>query len=189
MSRRVVLFLVLAVVVVLLGAAVGLVVSNKSALEDDRSAIDARWTTVRAPLAARYDALGQVGAALAGAGAQDRTYTKDLDAELGVWKQLAASGRPHPSAEAASANRLEGLATRVRVNVARSVRLTRDAGIAQAFSAFDGAVVPPPDIQRYNRAVQNYQDTRTDSLKRLAAKVLGFGPRPLLVVGAPPPTG
>jgi type II secretory pathway pseudopilin PulG len=185
MSRRVLLLLAV-VVVIALGAATALVVTNQSALADGRSAVDNRWDTLRGALAARYDALGQVATALGNAGAQDRTYTVDLNAELADWKQLSASTQARPAAEAVSANRLEGLATRARVNVIRSARLSRDPVIAEAFSGFDTAVVPPPDVRRYNRAVRHYQDTRSAPLKRLGASVLGFDARPVLVVGPSP---
>jgi len=180
MSRRV-RFLLL-VVVLLAGGAAVLVVSSQSDLEDRRDRVDARWSTLRAPLSTRYDHLSALAEALAAAGASDRTYAEDLAAELGTWRDLVRSGRPQPGAEAASANRLEGLAVRARENVAHSARLSRDPGIAAALAAFDAALVPPAEVGAYNRAVRRYQSTRTETLAQVAADLLGYGTRPVLVV-------
>ncbi len=62
--------------------------------------------------------------------------------------------RARRGAEAASANRLEGLAARTRVNVARSARLNRDPGVTQGLAAFDAALVPNDAVEAYNRAVR-----------------------------------
>lgn len=184
MSRRVVLLLVLAIVVVV-GAAGVLVVTARPSLEDRRDAVDARWASLRDPLATRYDGLRQVGDALATAGAGERTYAVELAGALDEWAAFARD--PDPAAEATIANQLEGVAARVRANVAASARLGRDPTIAAAFGAFDRALVPPPAVRAYNRAVRRYQDARTDTLKQVPADLLGYDPRPILVIGAPPP--
>ena len=186
MTRRVILFLVLAILVVV-GAGVALVISARPALHDDRQAVDTRWTALRAPLATRYQGLDQLGTALGAAGAGQRSYTVALTDELDTWATLARRPDPSPAAEAASANRLEGLAARVRANVAKSARLSRDPGVTQALGAFDAALVPTADVDAYNRAVRRYQATRTATLKRLPADLLGYDARPVLVVGVTAP--
>ena len=186
MSRRVVLFLVLAILVVV-GAGVAVVATARPALDDDRQAVDARWTTLRGPLASRYEGLDQLATALSSAGAGERTYTVALADELRVWADLARSTDPDPDAEATAANRLEGLAARVRANVARSARLGRDPGVTQALAAFDAALVPTAEVEAYNRAVRRYQATRTDTLKRIPADLLGYDARPVLVIGVAAP--
>lgn len=183
MSRRV---LLLVLVIVVVGGTAALMVTARPALSDGRDAVDARWEPLRPSLATRYTGLGQLAAALTAAGAGDRSYAIDLADETGRWATLADDSTPDADAEAATANRLEGLAVRTRVNVARSARLSRDPGIVEAFAAFDAALVSSPDAQRYNRAVRRYQVTRTDALKRIPAALLGYGPRPVLVVGVPP---
>jgi hypothetical protein len=181
MSRRVVLLSVLAVVVA--GAGVALVAAARPALDDARRAVDVRWATLRGPLAARYDALGEVAGALAAGGAAQRSYTADLRDALADWQELRGRPDPDAGAEAVSANRLEGLAARVRSNVAQSARLRADPVIGDAVAAFDAALVPPPAVRAYNRAVRSYQSTRRELLHRLPADLLGYGPRPLLVIG------
>ncbi len=184
MSRRVLVFLVLGVVLVV-GVGTALVVSGRSALSDDRDAVDARWATLRPAAVTRYQALGQLSQALGAVGAGDRTYSKDLAAALEEWRRLVDRPTPDPGPEAETANRLEGLANRVRVTMAASARLSRDPAITGAFEAFDVALLPPPEVRAYNRAVRKYQDTRSGVRERLAASVLGYGPRAVLVIGRP----
>src|SRR4051794_9125662 len=186
MSRRGLLFLVL-VIVVIAGAAVGLVVTTRPALSDGRAAVDARWADLRAPLEARYDGLGQLAGALGAAGAGDRSYAVDLAEETARWQALVGRSHRDAGAEAVAANRLEGLAARTRVNVARSVRLSRDAGITQGLAAFDASIVPNDAVESYNRAVRRYQSTRTDALKQIPAGLLGYEARPVLVIGGVAP--
>ena len=188
MSRRVGL-LVLVVVLLLAGVVVALMVSARSPLQDGRDAVDGRWVPLRAPLAARYEALGQVAAGLDAAGAGDRTYAVDLKDRLDDWDRLAKSASPNADAEAVLANQLEGLATRVRTNIGGSGRLSRDQNLAGAFTAYDAALVPPPAVSAYNRAVRRYERTRDETLKRLPAQLLGFDERPILVIGPPPGVG
>jgi hypothetical protein len=188
MSRRVGL-LVLVVVLLLAGVVVALAVTARSPLEDGRDAVDGRWVPLRAPLATRYQALGQVTSGLDAAGAGQRTYAVDLKQRLDAWDRLAKSSSPDARTEAAVANELEGLATRVRRNIAGSGRLSRDQSLAGAFTAFDSALVPQPAVTAYNRAVRQYESTRHETLKRLPAKLLGFDERPILVIGPPPGAG
>lgn len=188
MTRR--LLVLLAVVLVLAaGGAAAVVVTARPDLDDDRSTVDARWATLRAPLATRYDGLGRLTDALAAVGAGDRTYTVDLAEGVGTWRALAGRPDPDPAAEAAAANRLEGLATRTRVNIAGSARLSRDPEVAAALAAFDSALVPADDVRAYNRAVRSYQSTRTDTLAQVPADLLGYDVRPVLVIGGTTGTG
>jgi hypothetical protein len=186
MSRRVGL-LVLVVALLLAAVVVGVALSARSPLQDGRDAVDGRWVPLRVPLAARYDALGQVVAGLDAAG--ERTYAVDLSDRLDEWNRLVKSSSPDAGSEAAVANELEGLATRVRTNIASSGRLSRDQNLAGAFTAFDAALVSPPDVSAYNHAVRRYEDTRHETLKRFPARLLGFDARPILVIGPPPGAG
>jgi hypothetical protein len=164
---------------------VATVVSVQPKLSDARDRVDARWTPLRAPLATRYDALAKVGQAFATAGAASRTVTKDLDAQLRHWQQLAALGDAHaqPDAEAGAANDLEALARRARANFAASDKLKTDKGIAAAFATFDQSVPPAGAITAYNAAVRSYEHERTGTMHRLVASVFGYGDRPALVLG------
>ena len=188
MSRRVGL-LVLVVALLLAAVVVVLALSARSPLQDGRDAVDGRWVPLRVPLASRYDALGQVVAGLDAAGAGERTYAVDLSDRLDEWNRLVKSSSPDAASEAAVANELEGLATRVRTNIASSGRLSRDQNLAGAFTAFDAALVSPPAVSAYNHAVRRYEDTRHETLKRFPARLLGFDARPILVIGPPPGVG
>jgi hypothetical protein len=185
MSRRVGL-IVLVVVLLLAGVVVVLAVTARSPLQDGRDAVDGHWVPLRATLTARYQALGQVATGLDAAGVGERTYSVDLKDRLDEWNRLAKSSSSDPATEAVVANELEGLATRVRRDIAGSGRLSRDQNLAGSFTAFDAALVPQPAVTAYNRAVRRYENTRRETFKRLPAKLLGFDERPILVIGPQP---
>jgi hypothetical protein len=186
MARRVIVLSLLATVLVV-GGAGAVLLRTRPDLEDRRSAVDARWAALRGPLVTRYDGLARLSDALGAAGAGERTYAVALAEEVGTWVALADRDEPDPGAEAASANRLEGLANRIRVNVAGSARLSRDAAVVDALSAYDAALVPDPEVGAYNRSARRYHTTRTDTVSRLPADLLGFEARPALVLGSAPP--
>lgn len=180
MSRRVAILVLL--IVVLVGGAIALVVTARPPLVEDRDAVDARWAALRTPLADRYARLDGVATELSAAGAGERTYTVELADALEDWDGLLDEASAEPDAEAAAANRLEGLATRARVNIVASSRLRNNPAITAALEAFDLALVPPPAVDAYNRAVRRYEGTRSETAKRLTASLLGFDPRPTLQV-------
>jgi hypothetical protein len=178
-------WILLVLVLLLVGAVVAAALLVRPKLMDAEAAVDTAWTPLRAPLAARYTALGGVATALTAAGETDRPVTTELTAELERWNALALRGPKHTdaTAEARAADQLEALARRARANVAGSARLAADPAITAAFAAFDTAIVPPKDIAAYNRAVRKYQDTREGRLESIVANVLGYEARPELVVG------
>lgn len=174
----------LLVVVALSAAAAYLFVQPD--LADGRDRVDDAWSPLRAPLAARYEALGVLTQALVDAGAADRAVAKDLTATLQRWSRFALRGPEHtdPGAETAIANDLEALGRRTRANIAASARLNTNPGVVGALGAFDLAVIPPPLVNAYNRAVRTYQDARDGTVASLLAKVLAFDARPVLQIGA-----
>jgi hypothetical protein len=184
MSRRVRWLIVIALVLVVAGA-VAAVLTIQPKLSDARDRVDARWSAVRPHLVARYTALGGVAQALKDAGETNRSVTKDLDAALPRWSKLALLGAEHtdPGVEASTANELEALARRVRANIVASDRLKTNAAILAAFTTFDQAVVPPPDVKAYNASVRRYEDEREGAIHHLVASVLGFATRSELLVG------
>ena len=175
-------FLVIAVLVALVVAAVVLV---RPGLEDDRDRVDTRWTPLRPTLVTRYAKLESVATALRDAGAGDRAVTADLSTALDRWNRYALLGPKHTNAalEATLANDLEGLARRVRANYIASEKLKSNAALRAAIDAFDQAVVPPPAVRAYNRAVRTYEDDRSGFFERIVAGALGYDSRPVLIVG------
>lgn len=155
-------------------------------LADGRDRVDSTWSPLRAPLAVRYEALGALTQALVDAGAADRAVTKDLTVALQRWNRFALRGPTHtdPGAEAAIANDLEALGRRTRANIAASARLNTNPGVVAALGAFDLAVIPPPLVNVYNRAVRTYEDARGGTIDSFVAKVLAFDARPVLQIGA-----
>ncbi len=155
-------------------------------LADGRDRVDDAWGPLRAPLAVRYEALGALTQALVDAGASDRSVTEDLTVALQRWSRFALRGPTHtdPGAEATIANDLEALGRRTRANIAASARLNTNPGVVAALGAFDLAVIPPPLVDAYNRAVRTYQDARGGTIDSLVAKALAFDARPVLQIGA-----
>lgn len=178
-------WIVLVVVLLVVAGVVAAALLVRPNLVDTQAAADEQWTPLRAPLAARYTALGGVADALVAAGEDDRAVTQELQAELARWDAFALRGPKHtdPAAETASADQLEGLARRARANVFASPRLAANPTIVAAFAAFDQAVVPPAAVKSYNRAVREYQDAREGRIEALVAKVLGYDARPELIIG------
>jgi hypothetical protein len=179
--RRRLVWLALAVVAVVVVLAVIAVVTTQPDLSDHRDQVDRAWTPLRPPLVARYQALGSVLQALDSAGAQGRTVTKDLAATLARWQRVARVD--DPASQAPLANDLEALATRVQANVAASDRLNASTSIKPALQTFHNALVSPPAVAAYNRAVRAYQHARTGTIRGLVADVLSFDARPQLVLG------
>jgi hypothetical protein len=183
MRRRVRWLVIVAVLVVLAVIAAGVLISPE--IGDARDRVDARWTPLRSPLAARYEALAALTATMHDAGAGERAVTEELDEVLPRWEQLALKGPTHTDAgrEARTANELEALARRLRANITGSDLLNGNATLTAALAAFDLAVVPEPTIAAYNRDVRRYEDERSGAIKAFIASIFGYDSRPLLVVG------
>jgi hypothetical protein len=184
MRRRVRWVVIGVAALVIAGAAAALVVV-KPDLARARDRVDLRWTPLREPLDTRYQTLAGVATALDSAGAADRAATLALDDALARWSKLALRGPKHTNAavEAKTANELEALARRVRANIAGSDRLAANPAVTGALLAFDQAVVPVPTITAYNRAVRQYEDERSGTIRRLVADAFSYEPRSLLLVG------
>ena len=178
--RRWVKWLALAVVALVVAGLVIAVVTVQPRLADARDSVDHAWAPLRVPLIARYQRLGGVMVALDAAGARERTVTKDLTAALAQWQRTAPTD--NPGAQAPLADELEALALRARVNVQHSDRLKANPGLLAAFGAYDQAIVNPPAVVAYNRAVSTYQQRRTSTAGRIVAALFGFGDRPVLTI-------
>jgi hypothetical protein len=178
-------WIVLVVVVLLVAISLAGALLVRPDLVDARDRVDARWADLRSDLAARYDALGAVRDALDAAGAGDRSVTRALRRELGHWAELRGRRQVDAAAEAASANSLEALARRAKVNRTASDRLRADPNLAAAVLEFDQQVVSQPAVRLYNQAVRSYETTRTGTFERIVAGVLGFESRPTLLLAPP----
>jgi hypothetical protein len=181
MARRV-RRLAVVVLVLLIAGAVAVALTTRPRLEDKRDEVDRAWTPLRAPLVARYEQLAGVNAQMGAAGAGDRSVTRALGTTLARWDRLrrAGDGDVDADAEAATADQLEGLATRVRAIVQSSDRLRGVDPLNQALAVFQGAVPPLPVVKTYNDAAQEYEDTRNSFLRRPVADLFGYDSRPQL---------
>ncbi len=104
----------------------------------------------------------------------------DTQRELAAWKKAVADGGQEQQAD--SANRLEGLGVRLRANVLASPRLAGVPEISDALAAYGTSVPDPNLVERYNRAVGTYEDSRTDTLHVPVARLFGFDSRPTFVI-------
>jgi hypothetical protein len=176
---------VVALVVVLLAVAAGAaVLLVRPDLADAADRADDRWTPLRAPLTARYQALAVVAQTLHEGGAAERAVTKELDAVLERWGRLTLKGDAHtdPVVETTVANQLEGLARRVGSNIVGSARLAYNEALSNAMAAFNQVIPNLSTIEAYNRAVRAYEDQREGAIKRLVAGLLGYDSRPQLAL-------
>ena len=178
--RRWVKWLALAVVALVVAGLVVAVVTVRPRLADARDGVDHAWAPLRAPLVVRYQRLSGIVLALNAAGAQQRAVTKDLTAALAQWQRVAATD--DPGAQAPLADELEALALRARANIQHSDRLRQNPTLQTAFGAYDQAIVNPPAVAAYNRAVHTYQQRRTSTAGRIVAALFGFGDRPVLMI-------
>jgi hypothetical protein len=166
-------------VLLLVAGAVALVFVQKPTLDDNRDAVDARWSAMRPALVSRYDRLDsalQVFVVAAG----ERTVASDIQRELAAWKRAIADGGQERQADAA--NRLEGLGVRIRANVLASPRLSTVPEISDALTAYDTSAPGADLVERYNRAVETYEDNRTDTLHVPVARLFGFDSRPTFAI-------
>jgi hypothetical protein len=181
MARRV-RRLAVVVLLLLIAGAVALVLTTRPGLEDKRDDVERAWTPLRAPLGGRYERLAAVNAEMRAAGAGDRSVTRALGTTLAHWDRLrrANDGDADADAEAETADRLEGLAARVRAIALSSDRLRAVDPLNQSLAAFQGAAPPLPAVKSYNDAAQEYENARNGVLRRPVAKLFGYDSRPQL---------
>jgi hypothetical protein len=172
-------WILVVVLVLVIAGAIALVVVQKPTLDDDRKAVDARWSALRPALVTRYDHLDAALQAFVAA-AGERTVATDTQRELDAWKKAVANGGQERQAD--SANSLEGLGVRMRANVLASPRLATVSEISDALTAYGASAPEAALVERYNRAVGIYEDNRTDTLHVPAARLFGFDSRPTFVI-------
>ncbi|MGZ6963765.1 MAG: hypothetical protein ACXVKA_06055 [Acidimicrobiia bacterium] len=168
----------LALVVVIVTGTVILVITVRPGLQDDAQEVRRTWKPLLQPLAGRYRALGGVEAQLEAVGNGDRDLTKELKRSLSDWGLLLATN--DAGTQAATANKLEGLAARIRATVRGSDRLKSNVGLNQSLAAFYAVPVPPKEISRYNTTVLNYERNRDGVLRGIVASLDGYDPHPTL---------
>lgn len=161
----------------LIGGLIALVITGSGLLRSDRQALDSRWTTLRAPLDARYSALRDAATVVDRVGS-DRSVTGDISSTYRSW-QLARQ-RKNPDVEVATANTLEGLGRRLEANVAASAKLRDNADVTSALAAYTQQTPPEPLTDAYDSAADRYAQHRTHIRARLAAALFGYDARPAL---------
>ena len=112
--------------------------------------------------------------------------TRQLKRTLSDWDLLLATN--DDATQAATADELEGIASRVRATVNGSDRLRANAGLVAAIAAFDKARVPPALIERYNDTVLQYERNRDGMLRGIVASLDGYDAHPTLQLATRAPT-
>src|SRR5258705_11150921 len=102
MSRRT-RWILLVLIVVVVGGAVALTLSERPKLDDARTAVDTTWKPLPAPdqLLLRYQKLAGAVSAFDAAGGRDRSVSKDLHAALDGWNRALKNGDAGPPAQGA----------------------------------------------------------------------------------------
>lgn len=174
-------WILLALVVLLVGGAVAVALTQQPKLDDSRSDVNATWAALRTPLDARYQSLSDALVAFANGGGGDRAVAKDLGAALSAWTK--ARQAKDPAREVEAANAVEAQASRLVANT-QVTRFSGNTALTQALDAFDGHLPPQDAVTAYNRAVTKYQKARDSTLGAPVARVLGFDERPTFVFGS-----
>ena len=184
MSRRT-RWILLALLVVLVGGAAALVLTQQPDLDDARNQVDTAWTPLRAPgqLPLRYQSLAGALSAFDAAGGADRDVSKDLHAALTAWDVALKKG--DAGTQATTANRVEGQGTRLTANALGSQRLAADKAVTDSLVKYAQTKPDAKLVTTYNTAVHDYEDVRTGGLAQPVARVFGFDARPVLVIDNP----
>ena len=138
----------------------------------------------RRPRRGRPPLDGAAGAAFTFAGGADRSVAKDLRPALDRWDRLrrASDANADAAAEAATANRLEGLGARLRADILASDRLRAVTQLGDAITTYTGTTPPAAAVTAYRAAVDRYERARNATLRKPVAFVFGYDERPVLVI-------
>jgi hypothetical protein len=182
MSRRT-RWILLALLVVLVGGAIALVVTQQPKLDDARTKVDTAWKPLRAPdqLPLRFQTLTGALSAFDAAGGADRDVSKDLHAALKAWDAALKDG--DAGQQATVANTVEAQGTRLTANALGSERLKSDQAVTDALVKYAQTTPDPELVAAYDRAVRSYEDERTNGLAQPVARVFGFDARPVFALG------
>lgn len=182
MSRRI-RWILLALIVVIVGAAVALVLTQRPELDDARDKVDATWKPLVAPdqLVDRYQKLEGALSAFDAAGGKDRDVSRDLHAALDAWHRALRDG--DAGSQATAANALEAQGTRLTTNALGFQRLKEDKAVIDALAQYANTKPNPTQVIVYNRAVRAYEDDRGGALALPVARVFGYDARPVLQLG------
>ena len=181
MARRT-KWILLVLVVVLVGGAAALVLTQRPKLDDARTKADTAWKPLIAAdqLPLRYQTLTGALSAFDAAGGTDRAVSKDLHAALATWNKALKGD--DASAQTTAANAVEAQGTRLITNALGSPRFKSNQPLTDALVKYAQTTPNSSLVVASNRAVHEYEDVRTDTLAQPVARVLGFDARPVLAI-------
>lgn len=176
-ASRIVVIVVAAIVALTIAGAL----ASRPGLERARRDTDQAWQVVRIRLDARYQALQAAGDATNASLGAARDPLPALSNALAAWERVRRGAASRIDAQVLAANRVEGVAARLRTVVTATPKLRGNADIAHALEAFDRAD-PGRERRVYNDAVSHYEHDRGGTFIRVFAGVLGFDARPAFVL-------
>ncbi len=142
-------------------------------LENARDHVDDEWARLQPGLAERYASLAAARDAAAATGIQ-AAVLDDLDRALEDWS--VRQREDDPAAEVQAANALEGLGARLAA-AAAAPRLAADEGLAFALAVYGDRTPDAELVSDYSDAVQSYEDSRNNALRRPLSGLFGFEER------------
>jgi hypothetical protein len=172
--------LALVVALLVLAGVLLLAFVERPALQQDRNRTDVAWRPLRPPLAQRYSQLRVALTTLKTAGIGDRKIATDLDAMLQRWESLhhTVDADADTESEVTTANSLEGDVLRLHSTINASARLKANTDVVNAIHTVDVTTPDPKLVDAYNAAATKYQKSREGLLRRYAASLFDFAPRP-----------
>jgi LemA protein len=169
------------VVVFLLALAVAGTLAARPGLDRSRRAVDERWLALRSGLDTRYQALRAAGDATQAALGEAREPLPALASSLSAWERARRNPAGSVRDQVLAANRVEGVAARLRASVDATARLRNAPPVTSALATFT-ASDPSATRRAYDEAVRRYEHDRRSGLARFAAGMLGFEARPRFVL-------
>ncbi len=161
--RRIFVLLIVAAI----AGGVLLAVTTRPKLDDTDRDVRTTWSALRAPLATRYDDLGQLNAAMAAAGRRVEVAS-EIDDALKSWNRNGSDVNTQISA----ANELEGLGTRIVAIAAASPRFSASKAVVDAVNHYQQSAPSRTLIDRFNTNVDRSNALRDGVLRRVVANVL-----------------
>jgi hypothetical protein len=166
--------LLVVALVVLVGGGI-LALTARPDLDNARQDAETRWNALRRPaLDARYELLASVNDALEASGGPRRDIIDEVDEALRAWQ---TNKRSALDAQVRDANELEALGRRLTRAITTSARLKAIPQVLTPANRYRTAEVPEA-ARGFNRAVADYEDERSGTLREPIAGLLGFDPIP-----------
>ena len=154
-------------------AAVVVVLTSRSELQDARRRVDSSWTPLRSALDARYAILAAADNAVRKTPGLIHQLVTRIDRVNGQWRALETNDAGVAS-QVSTANDLEALGRRL-VRAARATpRILADPTALASVNAYAALAPPKSTAAPFAAAVSHYERERNRPARHLAARILGY---------------